>query len=72
MSTIKKVWITKHDGGMIDISIESKTVEPKGIRVKIQERFGKDFHKVIIGLLDTEDLDMILEAIDSYLIGEEI
>lgn len=71
MSAIKKVWITKHDGGLVEISLQSETVEPKGIRINIGERFGKDMHKVIIGLLSIEDLELIQDAINAYLFDIE-
>lgn len=72
MSTIKKVWITKHDGGMVSISLQSEHIEPKGMRINVEERFGKDMHKVLVGLLNVNDLNLIAEAVEEYLEGEEL
>ena len=70
MGTIKKVWITKHDGGMVNISIQSEYVEPKRMRVNSKEVIAgspESLHKVVIGLLSTEDLELIMETIEAYL-----
>jgi len=71
MNILKKVWITKHDGGMVELSLQGEHDEPKGMRVKVQERFGKDMHKVILGLLSVNDLDLIVDAIEEYFIERE-
>lgn len=71
MSTVKKVWITKHDGGMVDISLRSEHVQPIGMRVKVSEKvIGEptSMHRVVVGLLSVDDLEMIVEAIDEYLL----
>lgn len=75
MSTIKQVWITKHDGDLVSLSMESETVEPYYMKLKIEERIFPDKptkkypkrHTINIGLLSNEDLEMIVETINKYL-----
>jgi predicted transport protein len=74
MSAIKKAWVTKHDGGMVDISLQSEHVAIKGMRLKVSEiKSGEptSLHKVTIGLLSVEDLELIMETIEAYLEGSE-
>jgi len=73
MSTIKKAWITKHDGGMVELSLQSEHVAIKGMRLKVLEvKSGEptSLHKVVIGLLSVDDLDLIADAIEEYRWGE--
>jgi hypothetical protein len=73
MNTLKKVWIDKHDGGMVEISLQSEHIQPKRMRVKVTERVAgkpESLHKIEIGLLSTGDLELIMETIETYLDGE--
>jgi hypothetical protein len=70
MSAIKKVWIDKHDGGMIEISLQSEHIQPKGMRLKaVEVKSGEptSLHKIKIGLLSVKDLEMLVEVIEEYL-----
>lgn len=74
MSVIKKVWITKHDGGLVELSLQSEHVAIKGMRIKAVEKksgLPTSLHKIEIGLLSDEDLEMIVETIEAYLDREE-
>lgn len=73
MSSIKNVWIDKHDGGMIEISLQSEHIQPKGMRLKaVEVKSGEPtyLHKIKIGLLSVRDLELIMETIEAYLDGE--
>jgi hypothetical protein len=70
MSSIKKIWIDKHDGGMIEISLQSEHIQPKSMRVKaVEVKSGEptSLHKIKVGLLSQDDLEMIVEVIEEYL-----
>lgn len=67
---VKKVMIIKRDGGLVSLSLQSETIEPKGMRIKATEHIlgePTSMHKIDIGLLTEDDLDMIVEAIEDYM-----
>lgn len=70
MSAIKKVWIIKHDGGLVELSLQSEHAMPKGMRLKVVETTAGEpisLHKIEIGLLSEDDLEMILDTINIFL-----
>jgi hypothetical protein len=75
MSAIKSIWITKHDGGLVSLSMESEIVKPEYMRLKVEERAFPDIptkrhpkrHTISVKLLSQEDLEMIVEIIEAYL-----
>ena len=75
MSAIKGVWITKHDGDLVSLSMESETVTPEYMRLKVEQRAFPDKptqknslrHTISVKLLSVEDLETIVETIEAYL-----
>lgn len=70
MDSIKKAWVRECDGGLVELSLISQTVEPKGMRIKATEKMlgePTSMHKVVIGLLSIDDLNTIIEAIENYM-----
>lgn len=78
MSAIKGIWITKHDGDLVSLSMESEIVEPEYRRLKVEERAFPEKptvkhpkrHTISVKLLSVEDLEFIMETIEAYLNGE--
>lgn len=79
MGLIKQAWITEHDVGLVTISLESKHVTERYMRVKVHEHEFPEVpsknnplrHTVVISLLDEEDLKKILNIICKQL-GYEV
>ena len=79
MSGLKNAWLTKHDGELASLSLESKAIEPKYMRIKAeenifpkkqqsQEAVGKpQRHVICIKLLSLDDLEMLEATIGEYL-----
>jgi len=75
MGSIKQVWVVDHDANLVALSIESKNVKEKHMRVKVFELEFPEVpnarnplrHTVSLSLFDEEDLHMILRAICKYL-----
>lgn len=75
MSTIKKVWITKHDGDLVSLCFESEIVTPAFMRLKFEHRTFPDNpsvknplrHTGSVKLLSIDDLELIAETIQAYL-----
>lgn len=75
MSTIKKVWLDKHDEEWVVLSLQSEHVQPKGMRLEVTEKVSgepESLHKLEIGLLSIDDLEMIVDEIKIYLEGNRI
>lgn len=62
--SIKKAWITKHSKGSVELILQSY---PKGIKLQVEERYGKDLHKIKIGFLTSDDLELLQDTINEYL-----
>jgi hypothetical protein len=75
MSAVKNMWITRYDGDLVSLSMESETVKPEYMRLKVEERVFPDIptkthpkrHTISIKLLSVEDLELIMETIEAYL-----
>lgn len=77
--TIKQVWITEFNDNLVSLCMESKTVEPEHMRLKVEEMDFPDIptkrnpkrHTCNVGLLSKEDLEMLRVEITKYLNGEK-
>lgn len=75
MSTLKGVWITPHDAGLVSLSMESEIVYPEYMRIKVSEREFPDNptkkspkrHTISVKLLTIDDLKLLKNIIDEYL-----
>lgn len=75
MASIRKVWLNPHGGGVVNMGIESCTVDPPHYRVHVRENLFPAEptpehplrHTVNVGLFDDTDLRQIRDAIDDYL-----
>lgn len=73
--TLKDVWIVHQDANLVSLSLESKNVKEKHMRIKVYQAEFPEVpsekyplrHTVSISLLDEEDLHKILKAICKYL-----
>jgi hypothetical protein len=76
--TIKQVWITEMTERLVSMSMESATVEPEHMRLKVDDRDFPDKptkrnpkrHVCVVGLLTREDLEMLRVEITRYLNGD--
>lgn len=66
---LKGAWTTKHTSNAVSLTLESAEVIPEQQRVMIQQnlfpdrrQINKQRHMVVVGLLDADDLRMIMDV----------
>lgn len=79
MSAIKHAWITHHEGDLVSLSMESETVEPEHMRIKVSEQAFPEKptkknpkrHTVCLKLFTLEDLIKLRDVLDDYIYMED-